>query len=45
LAEREEVKICTTIPKIEITDKRISEIIPCTEEAIDSIKNYPEANV
>lgn len=42
LAVREEVKICAVIPMIEITDNRISEIIPCTSESIKSIREYPE---
>lgn len=33
-------KICPTIPLIEITDNRISEIIPCSDEAINIIKNF-----
>lgn len=33
-------KICPTIPLIEITDDRISEIIPCSEEAIKIIKEF-----
>jgi len=43
LADRSEVKICWIVPLIWITDSRISEIIPCSEVAIESIKNYREA--
>jgi hypothetical protein len=37
-------KICWEIPKIEITDERISEIIPCSDEAVKSIKSVKEYN-
>ena len=40
LADRSEVKICATIPLIEITDNRISEIIPVAKNVIDDFKNY-----
>ena len=43
LIEKDSNKICKTIPLIWITDKRISEIIPCSEKAIESIKNYKDA--
>ena len=43
LANKTDVKICPMIPLIEITDDRISEIIPCTDVAIKSIKNYKES--
>ena len=33
-------KICPTIPLIEITDDRISEIIPCSDVAINIIKEF-----
>jgi len=42
LADREEVKICWEVPLIWITDNRISEILPCSEEAIKSIREYKE---
>lgn len=42
LAERDEVKICVEIPKIEITDDRICEIIPCTDDIVTQIKSYKE---
>ena len=42
LAAREEVKICCIIPRIEIIDNRVSEIIPCSDDAIKSIKEYAE---
>ena len=40
LADRSEVKVCATIPLIEITDNRISEIIPVAKNVIDDFKNY-----
>jgi len=43
LIEKDSNKICSVVPLIWITDKRISEIIPCSEKAIESIKNYPVA--
>lgn len=42
LAIRDEVKICWKLWLIEITDERICEIIPCSDEAIKSIKEYKE---
>lgn len=33
-------KLCPTIPLIEITDDRISEIIPCSNKAIKIIKEF-----
>jgi hypothetical protein len=42
LADRREVKICWIVPRIEIVDPKISEILPCSEEAIKSIKEYKE---
>ena len=35
-------KITCALAKIQITDERISEIIPCTDEAIKSIQEQPE---
>jgi len=35
-------KITCALDKIQITDKRISEIIPCTDEAIKSIQDQKE---
>ena len=40
LSDRSENRICEAIPLIAITDKRIEELIPCSEKAIESIKNY-----
>ena len=37
-------KICWTIPRIEIIDDKISEIIPCSQEAIISIQWLSEYN-
>ena len=33
-------KVCVTIPLIWITDERVSEIIPCSEDAIKIIKEF-----
>lgn len=33
-------KICAEIERIQITDSRISEIIPCSKKAIKTIKEY-----
>jgi hypothetical protein len=38
--DNEYTKICTTLNLIEITDSRISEIIPCSDEAIENIKTF-----
>ena len=43
LADRDEVKICATIPKIAITEDRVSEIIPVTTKKI--IKHFKEYKV
>jgi hypothetical protein len=43
LSTEKESKICATLPLIAITDNRIEEIIPCSEHAIESIKNYKVA--
>ena len=44
IKESSYTKICTIVPLIEITDNRISEIIPCSDEAINIIKNFPTYN-
>lgn len=36
----ERTKICPVIPLIEITDEKISEIIPCSDESIKIIKEF-----
>jgi len=43
LSTTNESKICATVPLIAITDKRIEEIIPCSETAIKSIQEYKVA--
>ena len=44
MADRDEVKFCSTIPLIEIIDLETSEIIPINEDLIEHFKNYKEAN-
>ena len=41
---KDEIKVCVAIPKIEITDNRICEIIPCTDEVIKQIQEWEEFN-
>ena len=41
---KDDSKICWVIQKIEITDERISEIIPCSDEAIKNIQKQKEYN-
>ena len=43
LADRDEVKICATIPKIAITEDRVSEIIPVATKMIKHFKEYKVA--
>jgi len=38
----EDSKVTCALRKIKITDERISEILPCTDDAIESIKNIKE---
>ena len=40
IKESSYTKICPIIPLIEITDDRISEIIPCSDEATKIIKEF-----
>lgn len=44
IKESDYCKICPTLSLIEITDNQISEIIPCTDESIKFIQEYPVFN-
>ena len=43
LSDDKRIKICSTIPKIRITDERVSEIIPVATDMIEHFQLYPVA--